>query len=322
MDNQMENQVIEQLQNQIQHLLNQVQDLSMHVAAQPQSLSFGKSLRKPPEYDGKDRKACATFLSHLNLYISGNPTLFPNDAAKVTFAASYLRDRAFSWFEPYLLDKKAPIRYDFDLFTKELLKNLGDPDRIRTLTRDLQTLTQSGSASDYTARFYQISSYLSWNDNALRDQYYTGLKPAVKDALAYSNSDPDTLKELSDLAIRLDNRLFERRIETRKTNDKREHRTGTSTPRYNQSSNSTSARTGPVPMDIDATKHNKPFKPLTPEERKRRMDNNLCLYCGEAGHRVPQCPQRNKPRPAQLRATINPESDVDLLPRQSLNGSA
>jgi hypothetical protein len=241
MDNQMENQVIEQLQNQIQHLLNQVQDLSMHVAAQPQSLSFGKSLRKPPEYDGKDRKACATFLSHLNLYISGNPTLFPNDAAKVTFAASYLRDRAFSWFEPYLLDKKAPIRYDFDLFTKELLKNLGDPDRIRTLTRDLQTLTQSGSASDYTARFYQISSYLSWNDNALRDQYYTGLKPAVKDALAYSNSDPDTLKELSDLAIRLDNRLFERRIETRKTNDKREHRTGTSTPRYNQSSNSTSA---------------------------------------------------------------------------------
>jgi len=318
----MDNQVIEQLQNQIQHLLGQVQDLSMHVASQPQSLSFGKALRKPPEYDGKDRKACTTFLSHLNLYISGNPALFPDDASKVTFAASYLRDRAFSWFEPFLLNKKAPIRYDFELFTTELLKNLGDPDRIRTLTRDLQNLTQSGSASDYTARFYQISSYLSWNDNALRDQYYTGLKPAVKDALAYSNSDPATLKELSDLAIRLDNRLFERRIEIRKASDKHEPRTVSQTPRYTQSSTTSTTRTGPAPMDLDATKPSKPFKPLTLEERKRRMDNNLCLYCGEAGHRVPQCPQRNKPRPAHLRATIGSESDVDLLQKESLNESA
>lgn len=75
-------------------------------------------------------------------------------------------------------------------------------------------------------------------------------------------------------------------------------------------------------MDLDSTKDGKRFKPLTIEERKRRMDNNLCLYCGEPGHRVPQCPQRNKPRPAHLRATITSDSHVDLQPDQSVKGSA
>jgi len=29
---------------------------------------------------------------------------------------------------------------------------------------------------------------------------------------------------------------------------------------------------------------------ITPQERKRRMDNNLCLYCGMAGHIAAKCP--------------------------------
>jgi hypothetical protein len=35
----------------------------------------------------------------------------------------------------------------------------------------------------------------------------------------------------------------------------------------------------------------KPKKPgkLTPEERKHRMDNNLCLYCGKPRHKAQDC---------------------------------
>ena len=29
---------------------------------------------------------------------------------------------------------------------------------------------------------------------------------------------------------------------------------------------------------------------ITAEERKRRMDNKLCLYCGKEGHGVRNCP--------------------------------
>ena len=37
-------------------------------------------------------------------------------------------------------------------------------------------------------------------------------------------------------------------------------------------------------MDLSASKG--PKKPLTPEERKYRFNNNLCLYCGKPGHRI------------------------------------
>ncbi len=32
------------------------------------------------------------------------------------------------------------------------------------------------------------------------------------------------------------------------------------------------------------------FTPLTPQERERRMQNQLCLYCGQAGHMRNTCP--------------------------------
>jgi Zinc knuckle len=36
------------------------------------------------------------------------------------------------------------------------------------------------------------------------------------------------------------------------------------------------------------------FKKLTQEEKKRRMENKLCLYCGKPGHIVKECPTAPK----------------------------
>ena len=38
------------------------------------------------------------------------------------------------------------------------------------------------------------------------------------------------------------------------------------------------------PMDLWVSRG--PRKPFTPEKRKYRFDNNLCLYCGKPGHRI------------------------------------
>ena len=75
--------------------------------------------------------------------------------------------------------------------------------------------------------------------------------------------------------------------------------TGSSQPRY-------------VPMDVDVARLG---GPLTPEERKRLMDENRCFYCRDKGHRANKCwkkpakpqqnnflslpPKRNKPIPYQ-----------------------
>ena len=35
-------------------------------------------------------------------------------------------------------------------------------------------------------------------------------------------------------------------------------------------------------------------EPLTPEEKERRRNENLCLYCGSSEHQVLNCPLKNK----------------------------
>jgi hypothetical protein len=52
---------------------------------------------------------------------------------------------------------------------------------------------------------------------------------------------------------------------------------------------------------------------LTPQEKQRRMDNNLCLLCADPGHRVLHCPKATKAR------SVNPEtSDPSPQPTSDL----
>ena len=90
-------------------------------------LSYGKMLHKPPEYTGKDRSGCSSFIAQTKLYISGNNHLFPTEESKVLFAATYLRDRAFQWFEPKMLNDEDPALHNFSLFCRSLMNALGDP---------------------------------------------------------------------------------------------------------------------------------------------------------------------------------------------------
>ena len=38
----------------------------------------------------------------------------------------------------------------------------------------------------------------------------------------------------------------------------------------------------------------KPRSKLTPQERERRFENGLCLYCGGEGHQSTNCPEKGK----------------------------
>ena len=84
------------------------------------------------------------------------------------------------------------------------------------------------------------------------------------------------------MATRLDNRIHERR------GDQGKHRRGNHyrAPVQNHVPVSVS-QSHSTPMEIDGT-----FKKLTDEEKQRRKTNNLCLYCGDSGHRRDSCPKR------------------------------
>ncbi|KAH9244115.1 hypothetical protein BASA81_018511 [Batrachochytrium salamandrivorans] len=115
-----------------------------------------------------------------------------------------------------------------------------------------------------------------------------------------------------DLAIKLDNRLFERRQEQRQQQKPVSQYNSKSNvgphSRYQQNYQQNrvfenrrdqvhTRQSGPAthnslprpddPMDIDSAHRG----PLTPAERQHRMSRGLCLVCGESGHLRINCPK-------------------------------
>jgi len=305
------------MQAQIRQLQDLVNQLSVEASSRVNhhGSSLANLLSRPPEFDGKDRASASQFLSQVQLYIRANSESFDNDIKKIMFTCSYLRGRAFQWVEPLLKQEPpSPTMTNWPLFLQAFTEALGDPDLHRSYTLKLQILQQTGSAAAYKTTFDQYASFLNWNDDALRDRFYDGLKPEVKDALALRDTDPVNLNDLQTIAIRLDNRIHARHEDKRKSGPVTHARSVTrAVPQVNQPRTPVApTSTGPAPMDLDATRSTK-FQPLTAEERKRRMDHNFCLYCGQGGHKVGQCPARTKwNNRQQLRATVTPYAALTI----------
>lgn len=304
------------------HMAQQAAEAANVAAAANYSTGLGKLFKKPDEYDGKDKSACTDFLAQVRLFIAGNIHLFVNDAAKISFVATYLRGRAFSWIEPYLSRPEDAMMSNFEYFALEMVRALGDPDRTHTMTKRLRALKQTTSCVNFRTEFDSISQYLDINEPGLKTYFYDGLKPEVKDALALVVEEPENFKAFQDLCVRIDNRLYERKQESRgnsnfgkvnnnnhaRANMTDSHAARKPAPIYEARPQIYTKNVSmPMTMDIDASVTRK-FKPLTPAERQHRITNNLCLYCGKAGHRATECPVKTQ-RPARIQATLSAPAD-------------
>jgi len=50
---------------------------------------------------------------------------------------------------------------------------------------------------------------------------------------------------------------------------------------------------------------------LTTDEHKRRLDNNLCMFCGGTGHFVDNCPKKTKKAKARAAAIAAESGKTD-----------
>ncbi|KAL0162053.1 hypothetical protein M9458_041449, partial [Cirrhinus mrigala] len=129
------------------------------------------------------------------------------------------------------------------------------------------------TAAEYALDFRTLAAQSGWNDGPLKLHYRKGLNTDLQVELA-CRDEGLSLNQYIDLSIRID-KVMRSRKPSRSL-------PATFLPQP-------SASTSPEPMQLGTTR-------LTIEERERRLRNNLCLYCGQAGHIRATCPTR-PPRP-------------------------
>ncbi|KAK2908401.1 hypothetical protein Q8A73_009474 [Channa argus] len=145
------------------------------------------------------------------------------------------------------------------------------------------------SVADFSVEFRVLATEAQWDDAALRTVFRHGLSDPVKDELTHRDP-PDSLDELIELAIRLDNRIRERRRERGQIPASVPQ--GLRTPPLKSlvspvSSASASSELPAEPMELARVR-------LSPTERQRRLQAGECIYCGSTTHFIAQCPSRPK----------------------------
>jgi hypothetical protein len=236
---------------------------------------------QPPEnYDGV-RKDLPKFFTQLELVFRSGPVQFATEEARIIYACTFLRGTAYAWVQPHLEVANDPILTTWENFKTALQSAFGDPDLQATAERQLSVLKQTGATSAYAAEFRRLAALAKWDKQALNFHFYNGLKDSVKDELARDDR-PTDLDVLISKSIRIDDRHYERAKEKK----------GSS---FGRNTNVPITPTSNDGMDIDALGV---VRKLTPAEKKRRYDLDLCLYCGGEGHKAHECTEKNKNKPA------------------------
>lgn len=264
------------------------------VALNPPILQSRESHVPDPEHYSGDMGKCGAFLLQCSLVFNQKPVTFASDSSKIAFVMGLLRDKALAWASAVWQNNPA-LRQDFDFFEAELKRVFDHPVLGKEAAKRLLALRQgSRSAAEFSVDFRTLAAESGWDGEALMCVFTNGLSEQLKDELAVRD-EYENLDSLISAAIKLDNRIRERRRErTRQTFSRAPAPTlsqvSSNTPLPLVSVQSTpvsQSETSEEPMQLGRTR-------LTPNERLCRIKSGDCIYCGQIGHFLATCPVRPK----------------------------
>jgi len=128
----------------------------------------------------------------------------------------------------------------------------------------------------------------------------------VKNLISLTLPNPSTLNQAIAQVVWCDNKLFKHQQER--------HHEPTSTTQKNFAPPITQKNFSPTmpiqpsttlpkynPIQIDKTR----FKPFMEQKKQCQHTNNLCLYCGELGYVVRECPKKHGPHITRVTSITN-----------------
>ncbi|KAF7640735.1 hypothetical protein LDENG_00019090, partial [Lucifuga dentata] len=162
-------------------------------------------------YDG-DSATCRSFLVNCSLLFELNPSSYSSERAKVVAVITHLTGRAREWAIAEW-DQQSAMCHAFRDFSAALRRVFDHCTPGREAARGLLHLRQGkGSVADYAIKFRTLAADSGWNNHSLTDAFRHGLAEEVEDQLSPLDL-PADLDSLVSLAIKIDNRLSERRRE-------------------------------------------------------------------------------------------------------------
>ena len=117
-------------------------------------------------------------------------------------------DWALAFFQWHSLDS-----FTFSTFQEELKRTFDHPFREANAAKRLLNLKQgSQTVAEFMVEFHILAAETGWPDSVLQGVLIKALNEQMKDQLA-SQEEPSSFEDFITLAIRIDNRLAERRRE-------------------------------------------------------------------------------------------------------------
>ncbi|OMH80913.1 Retrotransposon-derived protein PEG10 [Zancudomyces culisetae] len=279
------------------------------------------------KFNGDPRKF-HDFLSAIENQFWARPDMFETDHVKIWFISSHLSETASKWFD--ILRAKGSIETkEYKEFLALFKKCFSDPGRTTRALHQLNQCRQGRrSAFEYAVEIRSLVQIYGFDEFAAINAFRIGLSPRLNHHLLDYES-PGTLEEIITHVVKMENTIqanLSYADSSREYSSSRQYRQFAPPPMFpyqyqsqqrfyqpppepRQTSFSTPP---PVPllapemMDVDAVV-SKPRGPLTPEERNRRITNRLCMYCGQPGHIIRNCPLRT---PRQTVNTLISEDHI------------
>ena len=254
-------------------------------------------ISKPPTFAG-DVESYYNFRSSLDSYMKTLGELFPTEETRIAFVTALFTGHAQVWYRSLENTKSVYLR-TYKGFLGAMDAQFRDPHAERNLTKKLKTLRQGNqSIPSYNIEFHSVWNRTQLEGQTVVDMYMDSLNTNISDIIStYPEGDEiTTMTEAFRLAIKAERALKNRPSYRNQNSPRRDKSTPPTTPtgpgKTKQGSANAPSKTGTTP-----TKSTSPRGPLTPEEKQRRIDQNLCLYCGEPNHSATDCPKRKNFRP-------------------------